>query len=159
MVLDVQVLQRYLEENLPIYSFIGLQILEADPEGAKCFVPLSRNNTNHFGSVHAAVQWAMAEVLGGVISFPNFGGEDILTVVKEVTIRFERPAMTDLTSETSIGAGEIQRIKGDLAEGGKADFTLDIEVKDSSGTTVARVTGLYHTRRKDLYEFAIPETA
>ena len=148
----VQELQLYFEKNLPIYKHIGLKILEARHGVAKCFVPLNNNNSNHFGILHAAVQWAVAEALGGVIGFGNFGTEEILTVVKDFSIAFKQPAATNITSETSISPDEIDRVKNELANIGKSEFTLEIELKNSSSQVVATGTGRYHSRKKELYQ-------
>jgi acyl-coenzyme A thioesterase PaaI-like protein len=145
-------LQRYFEKNLPLYKHIGLKILEARNGVAKCFVPLNDRNSNHFGVLHAAVQWAVAEALGGVIGFGNFGTEEILTVIKEFSIAFKQPAATDITSETSISPNDIDRVRNELDHIGKSEFMLEIELKNSFGEVVATATGLYHSRKRALYQ-------
>ena len=148
----VEELQRYFEKNLPLYKHIGLKILEAQHGVAKCFVPLNDRNANHFGVLHAAIQWAVAEALGGVIGFGHFGTDEILTVVKEFSIAFKQPAATNITSETSIGSDEIDRVRDDLDHIGKSEFKLEIELKNSSGEVVATAIGLYHSRKRKLYQ-------
>lgn len=149
--LCLEELRAYYKENFPLYAFIELEILEASPQHAKCAIPLSPNNVNHFGVLHAAVQWAAAETLGGVVFWSSFSAADYLIVVTDVSIHFHRPATTDLTSETSITRDEIKRMDEQLKHVGKAGFTLEIELKNASDTTVTKAVANYHVRKRELF--------
>ena len=127
----VKELQRYFEKNFPLYRHAGIKILEARHGEAKCYAPLKESNSNHFGGLHAAIQWAMAEVLGGVIIFYDFRTEEVFGLVKDFYIAFKQQATTDITSETSISPHEIDRVKDELDNIGKSELALEIELKNS----------------------------
>ena len=62
---DPKDLQAQLREVLPIYSVISLEVVCAD-DILEAKVPLSKNNMNHLGTMHAGITWMAAEVLGGL---------------------------------------------------------------------------------------------
>jgi uncharacterized membrane protein affecting hemolysin expression len=66
--------------------------------------------------------------------------------VKNLQIRYRRPAMTDVRAETSLDAGTIARIKRELGDLGKTEFMLDAELTDSEGTVVATTRGTSQVR-------------
>ena len=53
--------------------------------------------------------------------------------MKEVTITFKRPAATDMTVETSMTPEQAAVIRKMTDETGKADWALDLELKDEQG--------------------------
>ncbi len=102
--------------------------------------------------MHAAIQWAVCETLGGVIFLSNFGVESrFLGVVRDMEIKFLRPATTALVSETSVDDGEIESVRRSLESTGKADFTLSISLSDSNGAKVAVAEASYHIRDRSLF--------
>ena len=68
-------------------------------------------------------------------------------LVKEVQIRFRRPALTDITLETELSEERVTQIREDLEEKGKADFTLDLELIDTQGEAVSLVQGVWQGRK------------
>ena len=67
--------------------------------------------------------------------------------MKEVQIRFRRPALTDITLETELSEERVAKIREDLEEKGKADFTLDLELIDTQGEAVSLVQGVWQGRK------------
>ena len=64
-----------LKRNFPIYDYVGLEIESASDGIYRCVVPLRESNVNHIATVHAAIQWAAAEVLGGMVVMSVFCSE------------------------------------------------------------------------------------
>ena len=62
---DPKKLQAQLRKALPIYSTISLEVVSAD-DILETKVPLSSDNMNHLGTMHAGITWMAAEVLGGL---------------------------------------------------------------------------------------------
>ena len=128
-----------------------MEILEASPLQARCSVPLLASNTNHFGTIHAAIQWAVAETLGGIICWTNFGMDTYLGVVTQVTIDFKRPATTAIISEATISREEIDHLTRELDAEGKGNYSLEIELRDTSNQVVASASAKYHARRPEMF--------
>lgn len=150
--MEIETLRDYYRNNFPIYDYIGLEIVEATPISAMCSVPLKPDNINHFGTVHAAVQWAVCETLGGVIYLTNLGlSSKFLGVVKSMDISFIQPATTALLSSTSVDESELVRVSKELESSGKSDFLLPIVLKDEQNRVVASARGTYHLRDRALF--------
>lgn len=90
-------------------------------------------NINHIGTVYAGSLFSLADFAAGVLFYSAFDLRKYYPILKEVTITFKRPATTDLTVETSITPEQAEVIKKIADETGKADWTLDLEVKDEQG--------------------------
>ena len=142
-------LQQSLYRNLPIYEHVGITV-GALGSNVRCRVPLSPENENHFGAVHAAIQFAVMELAGGLASgqCETLKNGDFLLVVKRFSIEFLKPAMTDLTAVTSITDDQIQDIDRALQEKGRHAFELEISLLNESHQMVAIATGEYHAARR-----------
>ena len=68
-------------------------------------------------------------------------------IVKEVTIKFRRPVVTDVTLELEMDEETAGGIQKEAEEKGKADYTLDLELKDTNGETVSLVHGIWQIRK------------
>ncbi|MCK5886269.1 MAG: DUF4442 domain-containing protein, partial [Alcanivorax sp.] len=68
-------------------------------------------------------------------------------IVKDMAIRFRRPATTDVTVEITVSEEEIARIESTIEEAGKCDFEWDVELKDANGEVVALSHHVYQMRK------------
>lgn len=134
---------------MPFYKFVGLEIESAADGVYRCKVPLNANTGNHMMTMHAAVAWAVAEFLGGLVvvsvvdlnELPNIYG-----AVKSATINFLKAVRTDVTAEARVDEAEVQRIKALIAEGKEALFTLNPVLRDAEGKTVATFSAEFVVR-------------
>jgi acyl-CoA thioesterase FadM len=67
-------------------------------------------------------------------------------VVKEMTIRFLKPALTEATVEIAMDEAAIAAIEAEASRRGKADYTLEGEIRDTTGQVVAASRGVYQLR-------------
>jgi acyl-coenzyme A thioesterase PaaI-like protein len=140
-------LQRNLRENLPLYEYMDLRIECASDGIFRCVVPMIENNMNHFRSIHAALQWAAAEVLGGLvwaISQPEEG--EFVPVIRRFEIDFKRPAYGDIVAETRFSEEQADTLKSELNANGRYDFVLESEVRNLEEETLAIGKGFYAIR-------------
>lgn len=144
---DPKDLQAQLREVLPIYSTISLEVVSAD-DILETKVPLSNNNMNHLGTMHAGITWMAAEVLGGLAYLghsQNLG--QAWAAVKGLEIEFKRPVTSGISAKASFPPDERRRIAIELAEKSRSKFALKIEVTDEEGNLCAVATGNYVLRR------------
>ena len=144
---DPKDLQAQLREVLPIYSIISLEVVCAD-DILETKVPLSNNNINHLGTMHAGITWMAAEVLGGLAYLghsEDFG--QAWAAVKGVEIEFKRPVTSGISAKASFPANERRRVAMELEENSRSKFALKIEVTDEEGNLCAEATGNYVLRR------------
>lgn len=138
-------LQSSLYRSLPIYEHIEAQVEELG-DRVKCSVPLKAKNQNHFGAVHAALQFAVCEMTGAlaVSQQPAIRDGGYHLVVKNLSIDFLKPAMTDVTATAFITEAQRIQLMQTLESKGKAELALDIELTDLENRLVAKAVGQYH---------------
>tara|TARA_B100000212_G_C27127078_1_gene427479 strand:- start:20 stop:610 length:591 start_codon:yes stop_codon:yes gene_type:complete len=144
---DPKNLQAQLRKVLPIYSTISLEVVSAD-DILETKVPLSTNNMNHLGTMHAGITWMAAEVLGGLAylgHWQDFG--QAWAAVKGVEIEFKRPVTSGISAKASFPPDERRRVATELEEKSRSKFALKIEVTDEEGNLCAVATGNYVLRR------------
>ena len=122
----------YLEKAIKIIETMGIRILDFKKRSVKIILP-KEPNVNHIGTVYAGSLFSLADFAGGVLFYSAFDTRKYYPLLKEVTITFKRPATTDITVEASMTHERAEEIKK-IADGtGKADWTLDLELKDEQG--------------------------
>ncbi|MCW4351778.1 DUF4442 domain-containing protein [Hoyosella sp. YIM 151337] len=135
-----------IEHMLAPAHRMGVTIVELEEGRAAAEVPVE-GNTNHVGTIYAGVLFTVAEVLGGAICLPTFDSTQFYPIVKDVQIRFRRPATTRIRATTALDSGTVEKVSAAAAANGKADFELDAELTDTAGTVVATTHGVYQLRR------------
>jgi acyl-coenzyme A thioesterase PaaI-like protein len=123
----------------------GIRAVALRDRYAKMLMPLE-GNVNHVGMMYAGSLFTLGEIAGGAIHLVSFDVTRLFPIVKEVHIRFRRPAMTDVTLEVELSAEEASRIQAEALEKGKADYVLNLELKGADGEVVAIVGGTWQVR-------------
>lgn len=123
----------------------GIQVVALRDRYAKLLMPLE-GNVNHVGMMYAGSLFTLGEIAGGAIHMVSFDMTKLVPIVKEVKIRFRRPAITDVTMEVSLDAEEASRIESEALEKGKADYQLRLELMDAGGEVVSVVSGTWQVR-------------
>jgi len=103
-------------------------------------------NLNYQGSMYAGTLFGLGEALGGGVSFANFDLARFTGTVKDMQIRYRRPAMTDVRAQKSLDTTTIACIKREAETVGKTEFVLDAELTDAEGDVVAITHGTYQVR-------------
>ncbi|MDX1803541.1 MAG: YiiD C-terminal domain-containing protein [Alcanivorax sp.] len=124
----------------------GVETLDVERGYCKMRMPLAPN-LNHVGMMYAGALYTIAELPGGVIYLTSFDTRRFYPIVKDMHIRFRRPAMSDVTVEVRVSEEEIQRIEATTEAEGKCDFEWDVEVKDAQGEVVAITHNVYQLRK------------
>ena len=136
----------YVESGVEGIKRTGLRVLAMRDRYLKTLMPLA-GNVNHVGIMYAGSLFTIGECMGGAICGAAFDYGRFFPIVKEVSIKFRRPVVTDVTLELEMGQEEADRIQQEAEEKGKADFTLDLELKDANNETVSTVHGVWQIRK------------
>jgi acyl-coenzyme A thioesterase PaaI-like protein len=135
-----------LKGLIPLYRHIDL-VIECVRDGEyRCRIPLNEKTRNHFDTVHAAIQFASAEVLGGLVVQGNFLADRLFIAVLGVSIEFERAAKTEIIAQTHFGEAEVAAVRRDLEAHGEARFELHGSIRDTSDREVATTVSRYLVR-------------
>lgn len=142
-------IQALLHQVCPLYAHIGLSVEQARDGVYRCRVPLTPANINHLGTVHAALQWALAEVVGGlaILSiFPPARFAKLYAAVTWAEVDFVKPARGALVAEAHMAEDEQHRVRAVVDGGDEGRFGLDVAVQLEDGSVVARLRAKYIVR-------------
>ena len=123
----------------------GIRVVCLRDRYAKLLMPLE-GNVNHVGMMYAGSLFTLGEIAGGAIHVVSFDMTKLFPIVKEIKIRFRRPATTDVTMKVELSAEEASRIQAEALEKGKADYVLNLELEDANGEVVSIVEGTWQVR-------------
>ena len=139
---DLNLIGKMCAESIAAVKRTGVEVLEIGHGSVKLNMPL-KGNENHVNMMYAGSLFALAELPGGCVFLSAFDSEKYVPLVGEVTIRYLKPAFTDVTVEVALPETEIARLQQDLETRGKCKYVLKQELKDASGEVVAITTGTY----------------
>ena len=139
-------LVNYLEKTIKIIEKMGMRILDFQKHSVKIKLP-KLPNMNHLGTVYAGSLFSLADYAGGVLFYASFDGKKYYPLLKEVNIAFKKPATTDITVEASMLPTQAEQIKKITDETGKADWVLDLELKDEKGDICCIAHGIFQMRK------------
>jgi thioesterase domain-containing protein len=138
----------YLETAVKMIEKMGIRIVELRDRYTKLQLPLEPN-LNHIGTMYAGSLFALAEFSGGVIFAVSFDITKYIPIVKEVSIRYRRPAASDVTLEVELSPERVEEIAKVAEEHGKADYSMDLELKDEKGEVCSIIHGTWQLRRME----------
>lgn len=144
-------IEALLHKVCPLYEHIGLVVEHARDGEYRCRVPMNPSNANHLGTIHAALQWAVAEVLGGLAVltiFPPASFAKLYAAVTWAEVDFLKPARGALVAEARLAASERSRVRAAVDDGGEGHFGLEAAVHLEDGTVVAKLRAKYIVRPK-----------
>ena len=99
-------------------------------------LPLAPRLQNHLGTMHAAAQFALAEAASAECLLREFPAiaPTVVPVVRGVTLKYRKPATSDLFAFASVDDAARQNLAADLAHRSAARATVNVELKDAAGT-------------------------
>jgi thioesterase domain-containing protein len=139
-------LVNYLEKTIKIIEKMGMHILDFQKYAVKIILP-KEPNVNHLGTIYAGSLFSLADYAGGVLFYASFDRKKYYPLLKEITVAFKKPGTTDMTCEASISPAQAEQIKNLTDETGKADWVLDLELKDERGDICSIAHGIFQMRK------------
>jgi acyl-coenzyme A thioesterase PaaI-like protein len=146
MAFPLEIARQLTEEQIAFVKRSGLKAEVLEPGFVQLLMPLT-GNQNHIGSMYAGALFTLAEIPGGALFLTSFDVQRFYPVIKEMNLRFRRPATGDIRVEARLAADEIERLQGEANETGKAEYVLELKLVDGSGEVVAQSRGVYQLRK------------
>lgn len=140
-------IRQLTEEHIAFVKRTGLKAEVLEAGHVRLRMPL-KGNQNHIHNMYAGALFTVAELPGGVLMMTSFDARRFYPIVKEAGLRFLRPAASDVTVDARLSEDEIQRIGEEATTNGKADFVLDLQLKDENGDVVAESHAVYQLRSR-----------
>jgi len=128
--------------DLAINKTLGMQL--APPGNSHIIeMPESPLMLNHVGTVHASVQFAVAEASSGEFLLRHLGDlqSQVFAVLRTSEVKFRKPARGALRASARFGDGVADTFSTELAARGRALVSVFVEVADAQG--VVTMTGQY----------------
>jgi thioesterase domain-containing protein len=147
MSMPLELIRQLTEEQIAFVKRSGLKAEVLEPGHVRLCMPLT-GNQNHIGSMYAGALFTLAEIPGGALFLTSFDAQRFYPIVKEMNLRFRRPATGDIRVEASLADTEIQRLQKQATEEGKAEYVLELQLTDDSGEVVVQSRGLYQLRTR-----------
>jgi acyl-coenzyme A thioesterase PaaI-like protein len=150
-VTDYDAIRDGLQQAIPFNTHLGLEVVEVSEGKGVVRLPDDDKLHNHVGSQHAGGLFAAGEAASGgafVGSFAEHMG-GITALAKSAGIEYKKLAKGVVTATGTLDLDAkdlIDRIDG---EEGKAEFPVEVEMKDESGNVVATMTVHWHVRRTE----------
>ena len=142
---DFETIRKMTTRSIPFAERAGIDLVEFKRGHVKMKIPLEPNK-NHIGTMYAGALFTLAEIPGGAIFMSAFDMTKFFPIVAEMTIKYLKPATTDIYVEVTMSEDEIERITKEATDNGKSTFILEKELKDENGVVVAITTGTYQAR-------------
>jgi len=147
MNMPTELVRQLTEEQIAFVKRSGLKAEVLEPGFVRLRMPL-QGNQNHINSMYAGALFTLAEIPGGALFMTSFDVQGYYPIIKEMTLRFRRPATSDILVEARLDQAQAARITTQADAEGKADYRLDLELKDTAGEVVAISQGLYQLRKR-----------
>ena len=147
MPMPSELIRQLTEEQIAFIKRSGLKAEVLEPGFVRLRMPL-QGNQNHIGSMYAGALFTLAEIPGGALFMTSFDVQGYFPIIKEMNLRFRRPATGDILVEARLSSEQIAEIAAQADAQGKADYRLELELKDSAGEVVAISQGLYQMRKR-----------
>jgi acyl-coenzyme A thioesterase PaaI-like protein len=146
--MDYEAVRSGLEQAIPFNRYIGLDVLEVGEGRGVVRLPGRDELKNHVGSQHAGALFSAGEAASGgafVGAFAERMGE-ITPLARSGRISYLKLARGPITATGSLRADK-QSLLDTLDADGKVECTVEVELTDESGTTVAEMTVDWHIRK------------
>lgn len=129
-------------ERLPFNLHTGVEVRSVEPGRAQTVLRQDHRLDNHIGTVHAIAELAPAELAGATAVGSRLGplyAAGYLPLVRDLRVRYRKPARGELVATASFGAEEAAAIQAAVDAGERAACDVEVDVSDAEGT-VAEVT-------------------
>ena len=142
---QLEAIRQGMSAPFPFVERTGFEVVELRPGHCRARMPLEPN-TNHIGTMYAGALYTLAEIPGGALALATFDASRFYPVVRDMHIDFRAPARTDVEVVVGLDDDEVERIRAEAEERGKADWSWTCELTDADGRVVTVTENHYQLR-------------
>jgi acyl-coenzyme A thioesterase PaaI-like protein len=148
--MDYDAIRGGLQQAVPFNNHLGLEITEVGAGVGVVKLPDRAELRNHVGSQHAGALFAAGEAASGAAFVGAFGDRlgDVTPLVSDATITYKKVAQGAITAtgRTSDDDGDLV---ASLDEDGSVRFSVDVDLANAHGDTVAEMKVQWHVRKSE----------
>ena len=140
--MDVRaVIKAQMGQTLPFVRHNGIKITEVGDGLGEAVFPQTENSLNHVNSQHAGGLFTVGEAASGAAMSGLFADQilNIRPLAAGASIRYTKIAKGDITARAKVD-GDAAALRDSLASDGRVSFSVEVELTDVDGNTVAHMT-------------------
>ena len=138
----------HLQTSVPFASYVGVEIVTLDEEGAVARLPENAECLNHIGSVHAGALFTLAEAASGAAMAGALAPVlmEIRPTVADSTITYLQVARGALEAKARMGIAASE-IRQEISQNGRARFLVQVSIFDTEKREVANMDVHWHVKK------------
>ena len=142
--MDYTMLKSALIETIPWVKMSGIHVDVVEERHVRLSIPVKERHLNHVGIVYAGTHFMLMEISGAALFICTYGTEKFVPINKEMSIKYLKPAVDDLTCDLSISREKAAAMIEPIEKKGRGDWILDMSISDPSGAVVSKSTCNYY---------------
>ena len=149
MDVDLELIAKSMGTAVPYIGHMGIEVTEMDEGEATALLPDRPELHNHVGSQHAGALFGVAETASGAAFVGAFAGRmgDLTPLARSAQISYLKVARGPIEARAKLGLPAAEALAA-LDADGRVDFSVEVELTDAEGATVATATVDWNVRLK-----------
>lgn len=150
MDIDFDAVAKGMAIAVPYISHMGIEVTEMSEGEATAVLPDRPELHNHVGSQHAGALFGVAETASGAAFVGAFAIRmgDVTPLARSAEIAYVKVARGPVEAKAKLGVPADEAL-ATLDKEGRVDFSVEVEMTDGEGDTVATATVDWNVRLKD----------
>ena len=149
MDIDFDAIAKGMAVAVPYVSHMGIEVTEMSEGAATAVLPDRPELHNHVGSQHAGALFGVAETASGAAFVGAFAVRmgDVTPLARSAEIAYVKVARGAVEAKAKLGVPAEEAL-ATLDKDGRVDFSVEVEMTDGEGETVATATVDWNVRLK-----------
>ena len=150
MEVDFDLIAKSMPAAVPYIAYMGIEVTAMEEGAATTLLPDRPELKNHVGSQHAGALFAVAETASGAAFVGAFAVRmgDVIPLARSAEISYLKVARGPIEAKAKLGTPAADALAA-LDADGRVDFSVEVEMTDAEGKTVATATVDWNVRLKD----------
>ena len=149
MEVDLDLIAKSMGTAVPYIGHMGIEVTAMEEGAATALLPDRPELHNHVGSQHAGALFGVAETASGAAFVGAFALRmgDVTPLARSAEIAYLKVARGPIEAKATIAMATADALAA-LDADGRVDFSVEVEMTDADGTTVATATVDWNVRLK-----------
>jgi uncharacterized protein (TIGR00369 family) len=150
MDIDFDAIAKGMAVAVPYIAHMGIEVTEMSEGEATAVLPDRPELHNHVGSQHAGALFGVAETASGAAFVGAFAIRmgDVTPLARSAEISYVKVARGRVEAKAKLGVPADEAL-ATLDKDGRVDFSVEVEMTDGEGDTVATATVDWNVRLKE----------
>jgi acyl-coenzyme A thioesterase PaaI-like protein len=149
MSIDMEAIKAGMNGAVPFAGHVGVQITELEPGACTVRLPDRPELRNHVGSQHAGALFTAGETASGGAFVGAFAAEmgELRPLVRDARVTYTKVANGEIVASARFADG-VDAVRERLDANGAVDFTVEVDLADADGDSVATMTVEWNVKRR-----------